>query len=101
MSMNATSDRTELTSRAERIDAADYLLLDDGDMSGPKYGTDPERGEAYCAECRCRVTVGTDGAEYGHVSGCSHRPEEWPRTNNDIGTLEQRGIDAVEPEGSA
>ena len=43
MSMNATSDRTELTSRAERIDAADYLLLDDGDMSGPKYGTDPER----------------------------------------------------------
>ena len=34
--------------------------------------------EFFCPVCRARCTEGTEGVEYGHYSGCPHRPDHLP-----------------------
>jgi len=79
------SDRARATALRTMVMSRDHLTQD----HGGGLGCNPERGEAYCRHCRCRVTVDGSGVadvEYGHASGCPARPEDWPRTGQFLTT---------------
>lgn len=75
----STHTHTHDRAIAERIATRAHLRTDQrGNAALPM----DKPSEAYCVECRARVTVGSDGTEYGHHSGhtgtterCPHRPD--------------------------
>lgn len=49
------------------------------DNIGARLDTEKDR-EFRCPKCRARCTQSPtdDNTEYGHMSGCPDRPDEWP-----------------------
>jgi len=60
-----------ITARVSIRPVGDHLTAE-RPPTGVKLTADPHRSEFWCTDCGKRVTVGTQGSEYGHATGCDH-----------------------------